>query len=301
MRRATKSAALSSARRLALNVTSSIRFLISAGEARRLVALDRIDLDDDRVAALGFVEQGIQGRIAGVSAVPIRLAVDDHRLKQIGQARRGHGVIRGENIAAEDMAASGPHVCRRDKQLEAVGRAEAFEIDDLLEMDPQRIDVERIELVRAQNSRHGVSPRIDPARPRPKAAPGRKRLVDPFALEWRERTLRRDREPKRLQLLARGFPSAFAHPRGEYDCIHRAGARAADGGDFNSRVLGERVEHAPGVGAVRAAALERQIDGLDRSSRSRGLRGGRFRRGRSGGALHSAVHPPSIDRLAPVI
>ncbi len=58
-------------------------------------------------------------------------------------------MIRGENIAAEDMAVSGPHVCRRDKQLEAIGRAKTFKVDDLLEMDPERIDVEGIELVGA--------------------------------------------------------------------------------------------------------------------------------------------------------
>ena len=53
-------------------------------------------------------------------------------------------------------------------------------------------------------------------------------------------------------------------------------------------------EHAPSVRAVGAAALEGQIDSLDRLPR----RGG-FPRGLSGSATYSAVHLRPIDKLAP--
>ena len=45
--------------------------------------------------------------------------------------------------------------------------------------------------------------------------------------------------------------------------VHRAGAGSADGDDLESRLLQQPVEHAPGEGTVRAAALKRdgQADG----------------------------------------
>ena len=89
--------------------------------------------------------------------------------------------------------------------------------------------------------------------------------------------------------------------------------------------LKQLVQHAPGEGAVGAAALQREIDALGRgappgarpgNSASRilfmptsggavGIRrrdsaaDGNVRRDRA--TIHSAVQPPSIDRLAPVI
>ena len=302
IRRATKSAALSSASRLALKVISSTRLVISAGRRGVSCALDRIDLDDDRVAALGLVEQRPQRRIAGVAAVPIGLAVDDHRLKQLRQAGRGHDVIGGENVAAEDLAAAGPHVRRRDEQLEAVACAQAFEIDGLLEMDAQRIDVERIELVGAQHlptaarsTRRSSGIRAK-SRPRPQA-PCRPICARTARASPRTRPRARTspasraRLPVRPRSMPEANTTAFIAP-----------ALAPLIAEISIRdVLGERVEHAPGVGAVRAAALQGQIDGLDPAGVCGRLRRGGLRRGRFGGAAHAAVHPPSIDRLAPVI
>ena len=210
-------------------------------------------------------------------------------------------MIDGENVAAKDLAATGLHVRRRDEQLEAVGCAQAFEIDRLFKMDAQRIDVERIELIGAQQRRSRLRPGVDPSGSGPEAAPGRQRLVDPSALEWRERALGRDQEPELFELLASALPSPLLEAGGEHDGVHRAGARAADRGNLDPRVLGQRVEHAPGVGAVRAAALQGQIDDLYSTGVCGRLRRGGLARGRCGGAAHAAVHPPSIERLAPVI
>jgi hypothetical protein len=79
-----------------------------------LVALDRVDLDDDDVGTGGLVEQRKQGGIAHVAAVPIRHPVDFHRLKQIGQACRGHDVIGGEFSTFENLDLAGLEIGRRD-------------------------------------------------------------------------------------------------------------------------------------------------------------------------------------------
>ena len=80
---------------------------------------------------------------------------------------------------------------------------------------------------------------------------------------------------------ARALRPAAYEARGHHDRVHRARAIAADANDLKPRVLQNRVKRAPGIGAVRATALKRQVDAL--------------------GFVHAAVHPPSIDRLAPVI
>src|SRR5205807_2781724 len=53
---------------------------------RDLRAFRGIDVHDDDVAALTFVNEREQGGIAHISAVPIELAVDLHRLMQQGKA-----------------------------------------------------------------------------------------------------------------------------------------------------------------------------------------------------------------------
>jgi hypothetical protein len=50
--------------------------------------------------------------------------------------------------------------------------------------------------------------------------------------------------------------SAGAQPLGEHGCVHRPGAGAADRRDAEVGLVEQTVEHAPGEGAERAAALE---------------------------------------------
>ena len=78
--------------------------------------------------------------------------------------------------------------------------------------------------------------------------------------------LKRARSATRPQNRARvarasGRPAA-GQAVGEGDAVHGAGAGAADAGDLEPAVLEQPVEHAPGEGAVRAAALQRQVDPL---------------------------------------
>ncbi len=68
----------------------------------------------------------------------------------------------------------------------------------------------------------------------------------------------------RSSALARALAAAVGQAIGQHGGVHRAGAGRADALDGDALVLEQAVEHAPGEGAVRAAALQRQVDGLDR-------------------------------------
>ena len=63
-----------------------------------------------------------------------------------------------------------------------------------------------------------------------------------------------------LSLARAAGAAALGKARGQRDGIDGAGAGGADPGDLERLVLEQTVEHAPGEGAVRAAALERQIE-----------------------------------------
>src|SRR5207249_4443735 len=68
--------------------------------------------------------------------------------------------------------------------------------------------------------------------------------------------------PERLERAPRPFAAALHVALDEGGGVHRPGAGAAHPLDGDALVLEEAVEHAPGEGAVRAAALQREVDGL---------------------------------------
>src|SRR5260370_37188650 len=67
--------------------------------------------------------------------------------------------------------------------------------------------------------------------------------------------------PEAVELGARAGGAALAVPLRQQRRIDGAGAGAADALDADPVVLEQPVEHAPGEGAVGAAALQREIDG----------------------------------------
>ena len=75
------------------------------------------------------------------------------------------------------------------------------------------------------------------------------------------RTLRA--RPARLRVRRAASPSAIT------DGVHRARRRAGDAVEVKPRLLEQPVEHAPGEGTVRAAALQAEVDGHDRAFRRR--------------------------------
>src|SRR6516162_1507897 len=77
------------------------------------------------------------------------------------------------------------------------------------------------------------------------------------AAESRHRT---DGFPKQAQPATSLLAPASQQPVGEYDRIHGAGACAGDADDVYVRLLQQSVEHTPGEGPVRAAALQCECD-----------------------------------------
>ena len=92
----------------------------------------------------------------------------------------------------------------------------------------------------------------------------------------------RDAAPEVGQRLAGALASALGEAVRQHGGVHGAGAGGGDALDVDAAVLHQLVEHAPGEGAVRAAALQRQVDGL-------GLRGAR--RAARGLGLGGSVRP----------
>src|SRR6476619_6011138 len=89
-----------------------------ARRARRPRPLDRIDLDEDRVAGAAFAYQRGDGRVAGIAAVPVALAVDLDGLEHGGQAGRREQHVRGDLAVAKYPAASCADVGCGDEELD---------------------------------------------------------------------------------------------------------------------------------------------------------------------------------------
>ena len=83
---------------------------------------------------------------------------------------------------------------------------------------------------------------------------------------------------KSASRVARLVGPAAGEPVGEHDRIDRACRGAGNALDLEPAIVEQLVEHAPGEGAVRAAALQRQIDPLAPPAWSRGQAAGLRRR-----------------------
>src|SRR6476620_1070768 len=87
----------------------------------------------------------------------------------------------------------------------------------------------------------------------------------------RPRTAGRERGhllPTDPQRLFCALAPAGSQSVGEHDRIDGAGARSGDALEFEPAFLEQAIEHAPGEGAVAAAALQRQIDDFPPGGRS---------------------------------
>jgi hypothetical protein len=71
--------------------------------------------------------------------------------------------------------------------------------------------------------------------------------------------------PEARQLFERAGRAVLDQSGRDQDGVDRAGAGAADGAERQAALLKQAIQRAPGEGAVRAAALQRQIEarGLD--------------------------------------
>src|SRR5262245_31610668 len=84
--------------------------------------------------------------------------------------------------------------------------------------------------------------------------------IEHRGLQRTERSRMRDTAPETGQRLPRPFAPADGQAVGQYSGVHRARAGRADALEPDARVLENAVEHAPGERAVRAAALQCEVD-----------------------------------------
>ena len=142
----------------------------------------------------------------------------------------------------------------------SVSRPYRVEIDEALDQVLERIDVERIDIVGRQDIATSHRTRRRSAMP----SSGRNENRRSSALRCSSgrsppRLAARQKSASRLRASSgppRASPSASMHG------IDRAGRRAGNALDLEPPVLEQMIEHAPGEGAVGAAALQRQIDAL---------------------------------------
>ena len=80
--------------------------------ARQRLALHRVDLHDQQIMRSRLFHQREQRRIAGITAVPIRLAVHLDRPKHLRQAGRGHDHVQADFLAPESAGTAGAHAGR---------------------------------------------------------------------------------------------------------------------------------------------------------------------------------------------
>jgi len=136
--------------------------------------------------------------------------------------------------------------------------AQALEIHPLLEQLAQGIEVEGIQLV----GRKVLGPVEHHA--------GGRHQGQAFAALHRHGEIQGhavgDGLPELFQGQAGPLGTALHQAVGQHQGVHGAGAGAADAVEAVAPVRQQAVEHTPAVGAVGAAALERQIEGQTRAA-----------------------------------
>ena len=246
----------SSFRTTALNDTSFRRFRISL--ALRGTPGRSIGLIGTRIVSCDLHSRtsGVERRIAGIAAVPIGLAVDLDRLEHGRQAGRGEQDVGRHLVVLEHLAAAGANIGGGDEEMDRRLRQQ-LEIDQLGENLAQRILAHRIEVVGRHQARHQIHRDIDR---RGIERPAAEQHVERPALERAEPGGVRDAPPERLERLARAGGPALLMAVDQHRRVHRAGRRAGNAVDLEPGLFEQAVEHAPGERAMRAAALQREID-----------------------------------------
>ena len=156
----------------------------------------------------------------------------------ISRRRKRRGRPVATSVAA--ISSSGPALVRSMR-----------EIDVRLEQLAERIETQRIEVVGREQARHlGQSIRLGDA-----GEPG-------IVAQQIWHAGFGHRLPHGPQLRLRARTAAFSQARRERHGVDCAGAGAADPADVDGLLLEQAIEHAPGEGAMRAAALQREIETL---------------------------------------
>ena len=162
-------------------------------------------------------------------------------------------------LARKYFHLAGAHIGRRQEQLDHLLLAHAVEIDFGIDQVAQRIDVEGIELIGRQDAAERVDEHVVR---RLIEAEIRVHLIEDGRRDEARRGDLRHLLPEIPQSFACAFAAVERKPVGEHDRIDAAGAGRRDAVEADPVVFENPIEHAPGEGAVAAAALQRQIDGL---------------------------------------
>ena len=150
------------------------------------------------------------------------------------------------------------HVGGADVDLQRAARhADRVEVDRLLEHALQRIEVERIELVGRQQPGDHVEHQ-EGRRMLERARAGQ--LVEQARLQRAEGRGMADPPPEIGERLLRAALAAFGQAVGKHGGVHGAGAGRDHALEGQIVLVEQPVEHAPGEGAVRAAALQSEVD-----------------------------------------
>ena len=235
-----------------------MRLRISHRGLGQLGPLDRIDVNDQHVGRVAGIDQREDRRIAHIAAIPIGLAIDLDGLEQERQAGRGHDGVDRQFVVGEHLDLAGAHIGGADVDLQRAARhADRIEVDRLLENALQRIEVERIELIGRQQPRDHVE-HHEGRRILQRARAGQ--LVEQARLQRAEGRGMADAPPEIGERLLRAALAAFGQAVGQHGGVHGAGAGRDDALEGQIVLLEQPVEHAPGEGAMRAAALQREVD-----------------------------------------
>ena len=244
-------------RRIEGDLVDAIHDLAGGGRCR--LPFQRVDLDDQHILGAGGAKKRKDHRIAAIAAIPIRHAIDLHRAKQRRQASRRHNGICCDLLAAENAHAPGLDIGRRNENLQIGIGAQLLEIDKALDQILERIDVERIDVIGRKIARN----RIDPGLYR--RAFERRERQQPFhnrALRARQISRARCGPPEISKPFLRFFAAAAGQTIGQHDRVDRPCRGAGDALDDEPLVAQYLLEHTPGESAMRATALQCEIDAL---------------------------------------
>ena len=163
-------------------------------------------------------------------------------------------MIGRELLCLEDLNLPTPDIGRADEDLDISAGAHAIEVDERLDRVTQRIDVERVRLVRTQAVGDDVRPGL--------VAPEAEHPAEKPTLDEGQGPVDAGPAPESFEVTPRPVDPAVEPAFHQHDGVHGAGARTGDRFDGEAPVFEEGVEHAPRVGAVGPAALQGERHGL---------------------------------------
>ena len=261
----------------------------------------RVDRDDgDVIWQTGFIERK-EGRVAGIAAVPIGIRADIHRLKHGWQAGRGQERLGRDVIACEDADAAGADIGGPDKEARTFSMADAGKVQPP-DNGFQRVFPERTPAIGrpelggdpgGRDGKGGLHRLGRGARGGPEGLHpgGHAQIADIGHLR-----------PERLEAGAGAVTAPLAHAGLEGGPVQGPCRCAGHGGNLDPVIPQDAVQHAPGKGAMRAAALqgEGQPDRHAEAPAATPFSSKKMVKILRRILRHSAVHPPSTLMVVPV-